>query len=105
MIRCPSLLQEDITVPPPPWTPNAYFRLSFTQTGMSPNQDLAGRLPNHSSPLDAIDFTKVRRPFCMHHHRYFEADCSGSPTETNHPVPRSHRNWSPGELARVCAQR
>lgn len=24
-------LEDDVSVPPPPWTPTAYFRLSFTQ--------------------------------------------------------------------------
>ncbi|GAX85199.1 hypothetical protein CEUSTIGMA_g12618.t1 [Chlamydomonas eustigma] len=55
-------LEEDITIAPPAWTPNAYFRLSFSQTNLKQNQDVAARIPDKSSPLDAIDFTKNNWP-------------------------------------------
>lgn len=36
----PLMLQEDASVPPPAWAPNAYFRLSFTQhQGPPPTED------------------------------------------------------------------
>ena len=38
MPMLPSYVQEDIVKHPPAWTPNAYFRLSFTQANLLENQ-------------------------------------------------------------------
>ncbi|KAL6759926.1 radial spoke protein 17 [Haematococcus lacustris] len=50
-------LQEDASVPPPAWTPNAYYRLSFTQHHHHNHPQHSEAMPDHTSPLDAVDIT------------------------------------------------
>ncbi len=35
-------LEHDSAVPPPPWAPNAFFRLSFTQAQFDPTKSVVG---------------------------------------------------------------
>lgn len=42
--------QEDTSVPPPEWAPNAYFQLSFTQLHVPPGMVLATRVPRFRVP-------------------------------------------------------
>ena len=62
----PAEHQEDVTVPPPSWAPNAYFRLSFAQKDVVSklSEDVKGRVPTPAgqSPFDSIDFTKDNWP-------------------------------------------
>ncbi|KAG2442229.1 hypothetical protein HYH02_009713 [Chlamydomonas schloesseri] len=51
-------LQEDTSVPPPDWAPNAFFQLSFTQVHVPKDMVLATRIPRPPPPPDgSIDVT------------------------------------------------
>jgi len=58
-------LQEDLSVKPPAWTPNAFYRLSFTHQHVSGDVDTAARVPDYRSPLDAIDLTAGNVPLFL----------------------------------------
>ena len=47
-------------MPPPDWSPNAYFQLSFTQLHTPPGMVLAERVPKAPPPHGSIDVTRDR---------------------------------------------
>ncbi|EFJ47174.1 radial spoke protein 17 [Volvox carteri f. nagariensis] len=56
-------LQEDTSIPPPEWAPNAYFQLSFTQLHVPKDMVLATRIPKMPPPpCGSIDLMRDNSP-------------------------------------------
>lgn len=53
----PQPLQEDTSMPPPAWAPNAYFKLSFTQLHVPKDMVLATRMPQRLLVPGAVDLS------------------------------------------------